>query len=192
MELIGLTGGVGMGKSMVADYLVKRGELVIDTDLLARELVRPGTSVLEEIGREFGDEVIQPDGQLDRGALARIVFADESRRRTLEALLHPRIRAAWREQAEAWSREGARRGWVVIPLLFETGAQAELARTICVACSGRTQYQRLESRGWTAEEMDRRIGAQWPIVQKMNSADGVIWNESGLEICFEQAARLMN
>ncbi|HEV8543360.1 MAG TPA: dephospho-CoA kinase [Verrucomicrobiae bacterium] len=192
MELVGLTGGVGMGKSTVADYLSVRGELVIDTDVLAREIVEPGKPALEEIRREFGPEVIQVGGQLDRSALARIVFGDESRRRALEQLLHPLIRAAWREQAGNWARKGARRAVVVIPLLFETGAQSELTRTICVGCSGATQRRRLTMRGWSAEEIERRIGAQWPILQKMNSADGVVWNESHREICLEQTARLMN
>jgi len=192
MELLGLTGGVGMGKSTVAEYFVTLGELVIDTDVLAREIVTPGQPALDEIRREFGDGVFQPNGELDRAGLARVVFADESRRRVLEAILHPRIRSAWRGQVEVWSQQGVRRATIVIPLLFETGAHAELTRTICVACSSRTQRRRLETRGWSMEEIDRRIAAQWPTVQKMSSADGVIWNESSLEICREQAARLLD
>lgn len=190
MLVLGLTGGVGMGKSLVAEFLASRGELIIDTDVVAREVVEPGTPALEEIQLEFGPGVIGPDGRLNRRELAREVFENEERRRVLERIVHPRIRRKWKERIEGWRREGKSRAIVVIPLLFETGAEAEFARTVCVACSTRVQMTRLERRGWTAEEAARRVTAQWPVEKKMERADAVIWNESSPEVCQEQAARI--
>src|SRR5688572_24937086 len=130
MLLIGVTGGVGMGKSAVAEYLSRRGELVVDTDVLARELVAPGQPALAEISRNFGEKVLAADGSLDRSALAKIVFRDELHRKRLETILHPRIRAAWKNWAARCFEQGARRVVIVIPLLFETGADRELNLTL--------------------------------------------------------------
>ena len=188
MLLIGLTGGVGMGKSAVAEYLSRRGEQIIDTDALARDLVQPGAPALEEIKTAFGKTVIARDGSLNRAALAEIVFHDQEARTRLELILHPRIRAAWREWAAQRSTEGASRAVIVIPLLFETGAETELDTTVCVACSGVAQEERLRQRGWNETEITRRIAAQMPIRKKMDQAHRVIWNEATLEICELQAA----
>src|SRR5262245_40563877 len=135
MLLIGLTGGIGMGKSTVAEYLVRRGEMLVDTDVLARAFVQPGESALAEIRSAFGDAAFDSDGGLNRQALGTLVFNSAELRRKLEAILHPRIRAAWRAQAERWRAAGVNRAVIVIPLLYETGAQAELDKVICVACS---------------------------------------------------------
>ena len=190
MLLIGLTGGIGMGKSTVAEYLSRTGEWVVDTDVLARELVAPGQPALDEIARTFGNKVLSADGSLDRAALAEMVFKDESRRKVLESILHPRIRSAWKDWAGRCSAQGARRAVVVIPLLFETGAEKELDLTICVACSGQTQTDRLRARGWDEAEIVRRIAAQIPAREKMDRSHRVIWNEAGLDVCEQQAARI--
>ncbi len=180
-----------MGKSTVAEYLSRSGEWVVDTDVLARELVAPGQPALDEIARTFGNRVLSVDGSLDRAALAEIVFEDEARRRVLESILHPRIRAAWKEWAENCSAKGAHRAVVVIPLLFETGAEKELDLTLCVACSTGLQARRLSVRGWHNEEIARRIAAQMPIREKMERAHRIVWNEAGLDVCEEQAARIL-
>ena len=180
-----------MGKSTVAQMLGGRGERIIDTDQLARDLVAPGQPALEAIRREFGADVFRSDGGLDRSALAAAVFSDPSKRARLEGILHPRIRAAWLAQAEEWRRSGARRGVVVIPLLFETGAEQEFGLTICVACSLETQARRLAQRGWTEPEITNRVAAQHPIAEKMDRADRVIWNESTVQVCEMQAERIL-
>lgn len=190
MLLIGLTGGIGMGKSTVADYLVRTGEQVLDTDVLARRFVEPGEPALEEIRRQFGSAVFAED-QLDRKALAQLVFKNVESRKTLEAILHPRIRAAWRKRAEDWKREGLHRAFVVIPLLYETGAQTEVGRVICIGCSAGVQRRRLSARGWSDTEIDGRLAAQWSIGKKMDLADGVVWNESTMSVCEEQCRRLL-
>jgi dephospho-CoA kinase len=143
MKLLGLTGGVGMGKSTCADLLRARHVPVLDTDDLAREVVEPGQPALDEVRRIFGHEVIDAEGRLRRDILARRVFSDSEARKQLEGILHPRIRTLWRAQANAWRDQGRPLGVVAIPLLFETKAETELDAVICVACSPATQLERL-------------------------------------------------
>lgn len=182
MKLFGLTGGVGMGKSAAAQILAERGIPVVDTDLLARRVVEPGQPALKEIQQIFGSTVVAPNGQLSRSALADIVFSDPAARQKLENITHPRIRDLWRAEAGAWRTQGIPKGCVVIPLLFETSADNELDATICVACSAATQMKRLQQRGWSAEQIQRRIAAQFPIEKKIAKANFVVWNEGSLEI----------
>ncbi|HHY84365.1 MAG TPA: dephospho-CoA kinase [Verrucomicrobia bacterium] len=192
MKLIGLTGGVGMGKSAAEELLRKRGLPVIDTDQLARQLVEPGQPALREIVDAFGAEVLSPDGRLQRRKLAARVFADADARRRLERILHPRIRRSWLAQADVWRLEQRPVAVVVIPLLFETGAEKEMNATICVACTARTQQVRLAGRGWSPDHIRQRIAAQWPIQEKIARADYVLWNEGTLEVLEAQLERVLN
>ncbi len=182
MKVIGLTGGVGTGKSTCADFLRARSLPVVDTDDLARQFVEPGQEALAEVAAAFGPEILDSRGRLKRRELGRRVFNDAEARRRLEAILHPRIREAWRSRMSLWQSEGRPVGVVVIPLLFETGAEAEVDVVLCVACSAATQLKRLVARGWSAEEATRRIAAQLPLETKMARADFVIWNEAGLDV----------
>ncbi len=191
MIVLGLTGGVGMGKSACAAFLRDRSIPVIDTDDLARQFVEPGQPALAEIRKLFGDDVIGADGQLRRKELARRVFSDPDARRQLEAILHPRIRQAWLAQVQVWRNEGKPLAVVAIPLLFETHAQKELDATLCIACSPQTQQVRLQARGWSEGQIQQRIAAQWSIEQKMTAADYVIWTEGSLEIHAAQLERLL-
>ncbi len=191
MKVIGLTGGMGMGKSAAAQLLGARGVPVVDTDDLARQVVAPGQPALAEIQRLFGRDVVGPDGQLRRDELARRVFGDAAARQRLEHILHPRIRELWRAQIEAWRAEGRRVAVVVIPLLFETKAESELDATICVACSAATQRERLRARGWPPEQLEQRLQAQLPIQQKMAQADYVVWTEAGLDVHAAQLERIL-
>jgi dephospho-CoA kinase len=191
MKLIGLTGGIGMGKSTSARLLQERGLPVVDTDALARELVEPGQPALAGIGETFGAEMIGPDGRLRRDVLAKVVFGDEAARKRLEGILHPRIRARWKAQVEQW--RGAGREWavVVIPLLFETHAEGEFDVIVCVACTGASQRQRLAERGWSAKEIEGRIASQQPIEQKMARSHFVVWTEGDLAVHAEQLRRII-
>jgi dephospho-CoA kinase len=191
MKLLGLTGGVGMGKSACTQLLRARGIAVVDTDELAREIVEPGQPALAEVRQFFGPEIIDAAGRLRRDVLAQRVFGDPDSRKQLEAILHPRIRQIWRAQAERWRSERLLLGCVAIPLLFETKAEAELAAVICVACSSTTQMDRLRNRGWTAEQIDQRIRAQWPTEEKMARSNYVIWTETTLEIHAAQLDRIL-
>jgi dephospho-CoA kinase len=191
MTLLGLTGGVGMGKSACTQFLRERAIPVVDTDDLARAVVEPGQPALTEIQRAFGPEIIGPDGRLRRDLLARRVFADPHSRHQLEAILHPRIRALWQAQVHQWRNEHRPKAAVAIPLLFETSAESEFDAVICVACSRATQMERLKARGWSAEQIHQRIRAQLPTEDKIASSNYVIWTEGSLEIHAAQLDRIL-
>jgi len=191
MKVLGLTGGVGMGKSASAQLLRERGVPVVDTDDLARQVVELGQPGLAEVQQAFGPEIVGSDGRLRRQELAQRVFADPAARKRLEDILHPRIRALWRAQVEAWRLEGRPLAVAVIPLLFETSAEAELDATVCIACTTTTQDRRLLARGWSPKEIEQRVRAQWPIGTKMARADYVVWTEAGLDMHAGQLDRVL-
>jgi dephospho-CoA kinase len=181
MNLCGLTGGVGMGKSTAAKFLQAHGVKIVDTDQLARELVEPGQPALAQIKHTFGPKVLAPDGALNRDALGDIVFNDATARKKLEDILHPRIRERWLAQVEHWRSENCPLAVVVIPLLFETKAEPHFDKVICVACSKKSRHERLQKRRWTLEQIEKRIAAQMPIEDKIGRAGFVIWSEGDFE-----------
>jgi dephospho-CoA kinase len=192
MKLLGLTGGVGMGKSTAAAFFQKRGLRIVDTDQIARELVQPGQPALDEIRRALGDKFISPDGQLRRDELAKVVFKDPAARKKLEEILHPRIRERWLAQVETWRSENRPFAIVVIPLLYETRAEPHFDKIICVACSENSRRQRLGDRGWTQSQTDARIAAQMPVTDKIARANFVIWSEGALENHSRQVDRILD
>ena len=192
MRLFGLTGGIGMGKSTCADLLAKASIPVIDTDGLAHSLTKPGQPAVVEIGTAFGPAVVDEAGNLRRDVLAEIVFKDAAARTRLESILHPRIAAAWAAQVDQWKQAGRPIGVVVIPLLFETGAEHAFDATVCVACTAKTQMERLAGRGWTPEQSARRIASQMPVDQKMARADFVLWSEGEVSTLAAQAHRIFS
>jgi dephospho-CoA kinase len=192
MKTFGLTGGIGMGKSAVTKILCERGVPVVDTDLLAHQIVQPGSPILEKIRREFGNEIVGPDGRLRRDELAKIIFADATARKKLEDIMHPPIRELWLAQIEQWRGEQKPFAIVVIPLLFETSAEKYFDEIVCVACSAETQRQRLLERGWTFGQIEQRIAAQWSIEEKIATANFVVWTEGGLDVLEEQLKRIFH
>lgn len=177
---VGLTGGVASGKSTVSAILEELGAVVIDADQLAREVVAPGTEGLARVVEEFGPEVLDAAGELDRPALGAIVFADEGARRRLEAIVHPLVRARGRE-LEAAAPEGA---LVVhdIPLLAETGQAERFDAVIVVDAPVETQVDRmLSERGWTREDAESRVAAQATREQRRAVATYIIDNTGTLE-----------
>ena len=191
MKVCGLTGGVGMGKSTAAGFFQTLGARVVDTDELARQLVQAGQPALLEIQAVFGKGVVAPDGRLRRDELAQIVFADTAARKQLEAILHPRIRERWLAQIETWRAENRALAVVVIPLLFETQAESYFDKTVCVACLAATQRQRLLSRGWTPEQIQQRLTAQWPVDQKIARADFIVWTDGSLDVHARQIEQVL-
>jgi dephospho-CoA kinase len=191
MKVIGLTGGIGMGKSTCAELLRARGVPVVDTDELARRVVEPGEAALAEVVRLFGAEILGHDGRLRRDELARRAFSDPDARKKLEQILHPRIASLWRAQVETWRQQGRPLAVVVIPLLFETHAERQLDATICVACSVPTQRERLLARKWPPEQIQQRIDAQLPAEEKIARSNYVIWTEGGLDLHEEQLNRIL-
>jgi dephospho-CoA kinase len=191
VKLFGITGGAGMGKSTAGQLLRQRGLEVADTDMIARQLTEPGQPALHEIVQRFGPLVLSADGQLNRAELARVVFADAGARADLEAILHPRIRAAWEAEAQGWRAAGRSAGAVLIPLLFETGAEPRFDAVICVVCSEASQWQRLRLRGWTDGQIGQRLAAQWPVERKIARADFVVWTGTNLETHAAQLERVV-
>jgi dephospho-CoA kinase len=191
MKLCGLTGGVGMGKSTAAGFFLESGARVVDTDEIARELVQTGQPALAEIEKEFGKKVLAADGSLNRAVLAATVFADDTARKKLEAILHARIRETWQARVESWRKENCPLAVVVIPLLYETSAESHFDRIVCIACSPATQRERLRSRGWTESQIAGRIAAQMPAEQKVARAHFVAWTEGVLDVHRRQIAEII-
>ncbi len=181
--LVGLTGGMASGKSVVSRQLAELGCQVIDADLLAREVVAPGEPALAAIVESFGPEVLRPDGTLDRARLGAVVFADPEKRRRLEAITHPAIQA--RRRAALAALEARRYDGLVIQdaaLLIEVGAAAHVDRLVVVYADRAVQLDRLMRRdGLDAAEAERRLGSQMPLSEKVRLAHYVIDNSDSLE-----------
>ena len=181
MIRLGLTGGIGMGKSTAAELLAKRGAKVCDSDALARELAAPGQPALAEIVEVFGSGVLLGDGSMDRAKVGELVFGDSAARGKLEAILHPRIREAWQARLAGWAAAGERLAVAVIPLLFETKAESSFDKIVCVACPPELQRERLRARGWSDEMIESRVAAQMAVDEKMRRAAHVIWTDGPVE-----------
>jgi dephospho-CoA kinase len=178
MVRVGLTGGIASGKSMVAAELAARGAIIIDADVLAREVVEPGTPALAAIVDRFGLQVLK-DGQVDRSRLAEIVFADPIARRDLERIVHPAVR----ERAAELERAAGDAAVVVhvIPLLVETGQHEDFDFVVTVDADHETQVQRLMARnGFTRAEAESRIAAQATREDRTRAADVVLYNTGSM------------
>jgi dephospho-CoA kinase len=175
--LVGLTGGLATGKSTVSDVLRRLGCVVLDADVLAREVVEPGEPALAAIAAEFGPEVLRADGTLDRKRLGAIVFADPARRRRVEAITHPAIRDRFLARlAELEAQDFA--GIVVwdAPVMIESGGYQAMDRLVVVVTDPATQRARALARDGDAADADRKIASQMPLAEKAKLADYVIDN----------------
>ena len=191
MPVLGVTGGIATGKSSFTGLLLRHlpAEL-FDADQAAHELLAHDAAIRKAIVEAFGDAICDAEGNPDRTRLRALVFDDESKRRQLERILHPAIRARWTARAAQIALEG---GWFVvdIPLLFETQAEASFHRIAVIACSPATQRRRLaEQRGLSAALAEKIITSQLDLATKINHAHHVIWNDSTLP-CLERQARLL-
>ena len=185
---IGLTGGIASGKSAVADMFAELGIPVIDTDVIAREVVAPGQSALDEIRQRFGDEMIGGDGALNRVAMRELVFADDDARRDLESILHPLIGAETRRQAEAASGPYQ---LIVVPLLAGSPLRQFVDRVLVVDCDEETQVRRLIERDdETRDQAQRILAAQASREERLAIADDVIDNSGSLEATQAEVSRL--
>jgi dephospho-CoA kinase len=184
---IGLTGGIGSGKSTVSALLAARGAVIVDADRIAREVVEPGTPGLTRIVETFGDRILAADGSLDRAALAAVVFADAQARSQLDAIVHPLVRARAVELTAAVPP-----GAVVVndvPLLVETGQASSYDLVLVVQADPATRVSRLVQRGLTPEDAHARIAAQASDDQRRAVADVVLDNSGTLEELAEQVDR---
>lgn len=187
---IGLTGGIASGKTTVANYFADLGVPVIDTDVIAREVVAPGAPTLDEIRDAFGDEIFQLDGTLDRRALRKLVFADDARRRQLEDILHPRIRdAVYQRVAETVGPYLI----IVVPLLFGSPMTDFMDRVLVVDCSEEVQLRRLLARDTENEAQARRIiASQASREERLSIADDVVQNDGDMADTRQRVETLHN
>ncbi|AOV17899.1 dephospho-CoA kinase [Acidihalobacter aeolianus] len=196
---VGLTGGIGCGKSTVSELFAARGIPVIDSDLVARELVRPGEPALAEIAAAFGPEVLHDDGTLDRRALRSRVFKDEEMRRRLEGILHPHIKSVLVTRSAS---ANAPYTILVVPLLLESGWENLVDRILVVDCAPETQIRRVIARdGCNDADVRDVMQAQCTREARLGRADDVIRNEDSdrhlldarvaeLDVRYREAARV--
>lgn len=187
MTKVGITGGLGCGKSTVAGLLERHGCRRLDSDRIVREQVLTSPRVISAIRERFGNEVFRSEDVVDRPALAQKVFAVAGDRLWLESLIHPEVYSVWR--AEFDQAPGS--CWVVeVPLLFEKALENWFDFTVCVALSPHQQFVRLERRGLSRELAEQRMSTQLSLVKKMELADLVVWNDGSPEFLETQVASL--
>lgn len=192
MYLIGLTGGIATGKSLISSNLIKKGYTLIDGDVIARQVVEPGQPAFIEIEKTFGSSVIK-DGQLDRAAMAEVIFNDPEKRLTLNRIIHPQIYKVMRRKvlAALWRRE--KYVFLDLPLLYESGAMVKyLSKVIVVTCPKEEQLKRLmERNSFSEEEAKSRVASQWPLEEKCRRADFVIDNSGSIEDTLKQLDQVL-
>lgn len=184
MFLVALTGGIASGKSTVCRMLEEKGAFVVETDLLAREVVRKGEPAWKEIVEHFGDTVLDSEGEIDRARLAQIVFTDEEERAFLNSVTHPRIFQLMFDRLRAWEEENGSEGVAIldIPLLVDVKAGDMFDFTLVVDASPELQAERLvNDRDSSSEEAWARIRSQVPREERLKHADFVIRNEGSIE-----------
>lgn len=188
MLRVGLTGSIGVGKTFVAGVLAELGCHVLDADDLAREVVAPGSPALEKVVSEFGPEVLQDDGHLDRTKLGVIVFADSIRRQRLNSILHPYIIAEQDQRLREWEAEDPEGiGVVDAALMIESGGYKRFDKVIVVYCRPEVQLERLMNRnGLSREEAQQRVSAQMDQEEKKKSADYLIDTSDGFDSTRQQ------
>ena len=189
MTLVGLTGGIGSGKTTVAERFAGLGATVVDTDDISRAMTAAGGVALPALREAFAQRYFRPDGALDRDAMRTLAFEDPQARARLEAILHPAIRAA---ADEALRRVRGPYGIIVVPLFFETRSYVErVTRTLVVDCPEEVQLRRTMARSQLDESTVRAImQAQWPRWRRLQAADDVVWNGGDMRFIAAQCERL--
>lgn len=191
--IVGLTGGIATGKSIVAGELKKCGAHIIDADKIAREIVEPGKPAYDDIVKEFGTGILKPDATIDRKALGRAVFSDPASLEKLNNITHPRIRARIREEAERLSAEGDALIVLDVALLIEMGVRYEVEKIIVVYSDAEQQVERLMKRdNMTRGEALKRLSCQMDIKEKLEYADYVIDNSGQLGETIAQTRALFS
>lgn len=180
--IIGLTGSIASGKSTVSSMLKEQGYPIVDADEIARLVVEPGTPVLKEIARTFGEDVLKEDGTMNREKLGAKIFSNPVEREKLNAIIHPAIRFEMQRQKEEWLSQGVKTVIMDIPLLFESKLRHFVDKVLVVSVTPETQKKRLIARnGLTEIEASNRIQSQLPMEVKEQGADAVIDNNGSIE-----------
>jgi dephospho-CoA kinase len=188
MLRVGLTGSIAVGKSFVTGALAELGCHVLDADEIARDVVAPGSEAIKKVAEEFGAEMIQPDGTLDRAKLASVVFADPNKRQLLNSILHPYIISEQDRRLRDWEvKDPNGIGVVDAALMIESGGYKRFDKVIVVHCRPEIQLSRLMTRSsLTEEEALKRIGSQMPQDEKKQFADYLIDTSDGFDVTREK------
>lgn len=189
MMLVGLTGGIGSGKSTVTRMLEERGAVILDADAFAREAVQAGTVGFRRVVERFGRGVVGPDGELDRPKLASIVFSDGEALGALEGIVHPEVRRLIAEGIQA-NLDTDRVVVLVNPLLIEMGTHRDCDVVVVVSVAPQTQVVRSVARGMAEDDVRARIAAQLPLDERVRQADVILDNEGTVEDLERQVDRL--
>ncbi len=192
MKWVGLTGGIGTGKSTVAKCLRQRGYVVVDADQLAREAIKKDSPGLKAVLQAFGPRLLSPDGELDRQALAKIVFDDQMALEKLERIVHPIVRMLTETTKKKLSVEGETCAFYDVPLLFEKNMEALFDLLVVVVSEEHAQVERLKKRNaWSEQEIKKRIARQLPLADKKTKAHFVVVNDGSLEDLEAQVDKLL-
>ena len=194
MVVIGVTGGVGTGKSTVAAMFKRLGAVVLDADAIAHHVIEPKKLAWRNVVKVFGSGILQDDQSINRQALAAIVFCDPQRRAQLEAIIHPHVLRRIREELRRLTRSHRVRAVVLdVPLLLEVGAHEMVDALVVVTAPPDVQRERLtRTHGWTDEAVRARMAAQWDLSAKVAMADHVVDNANGVDATREQVKRIWN
>ena len=188
--ILGITGGIACGKSEAGRILTEEGFEVLDTDLLAHEVMKAGTAVFDRVVEQFGKSVLGSDGEIDRTQLGAIVFDYPPARKALNWLVHPAVIDATEEWVAARRATGSEAA-ALVPLLFEIGWTQGWDAVVCVAAGEDVVFQRLEKRGLDGTEARKRIAAQMPLAEKKNRADFIIENNGSLDALHREILNLL-
>jgi dephospho-CoA kinase len=194
MRIVGLTGGIGSGKTTVTEYLISRGVHVLDADRIAREIVLPGSDMLIELSSVFGKDILQEDGSLDRKKLGGIVFSDAEKKKTLDRLMHTRILELIHERIFQFreEQEHAKVIFIDAPLLFETGLDKSADEIWVIDADDETRIRRIMARdGLAREEILKRIESQMTREEKNSRADVILDNTGDQEALYRQIDELL-
>jgi len=191
--VIGLTGGIASGKSTVSQMIKEKGIRVVDADIIAKEAVSKGSAALHQIVQTFGEEVLLPNGELNRQQLGAIIFSDEEKRKKLNAIVHPEVRKEMLEQRDEGVSNNETFVVLDIPLLFESKLEGLVDRIIVVYTTPELQLSRLMNRNdLSEEEALNRIHSQQPLEEKCQKADRVIENTKDLAFMRKQLENILN
>jgi len=179
---VGLTGGLGTGKSTVAELLKSKGYSIADADQLAKEAVAPGSSGLNSLVQKYGQKILNSNQELDRKVLAAIIFSQPQEKDFVESVIHPFVQQRVQQYREQWQAEGQPVAFYDVPLLFEKNLKSQFDLVVVVAAPQELQIPRLKQRtGWSESEIKMRLESQWPLNLKIQGADFVLHNEGSKE-----------
>ncbi len=191
MKLIGLTGGIGAGKSTVSDYLKEKGYPVLDADAVAREIVEPGAETLSLLAGTFGEDILNPDGSLNRGSLAKVAFSNPEKKELLDKIMHGKVIEIMMGRVEAMSHEPVI--FLDVPLLFEAGMDRHVDQVWLVDAEDEVRIQRVMERdGTSREEIRKRMGYQMDREEKVKKSHVILDNSCDKQKLYSQVDEMLN